>query len=156
MFKKFNPTEKSMLIVVVALVVILIIKSFFFDEVRGLSGDERYVHEFTKYSVAQKNNGLLQQYHILIYRVFDIYMADPKVTTVLHYDDPQTGESVERWVEGRYNAQVRTYFLGIIPVGRFSVQAPTLEENSGQRPESEESVTPLPQSEESITPLPQS
>jgi hypothetical protein len=52
------------------------------------------------------------------------------VTSVLHYTDPQTGEALEREIEGRYNAQVRAYLLGLIPVDRFSVQAPTLEERT--------------------------
>lgn len=111
-----------MFIVVAALVVILIVKSFFFDEVRDLSKEESLVYDFTKYSVAQKYDGLLQQYHIITYRIFDIYMADPNEKSVLYYEEPSTGEPVEYEIQGRYNARVRAYILGAIPLNSFSVQ----------------------------------
>lgn len=126
MFKNFNAREKSLLLMVVILVVVMIVKAFFFDEVRGLSGDEAYVYEFTTYSVEQEYTGFLSQNHIIVYRVFDIYMADPDVTSVLRYEDPRTGEAVERQIEGRYNARVRAYLLGVIPFRSFSVTAQVL------------------------------
>lgn len=134
MFKKWNPREKSMIIVVAALVVILIVKSFFFDEVRGLSGDKSLVYDFTKYSVAQKFDGPLQKYRIITYRVFDIYVADPKTTSILRFYDQEAGKDVEYEIEGRYNARVRAYLLGVIPFDTFSVQSLKPGEDTSQVP----------------------
>ena len=65
-----NPREKSMLIVTLALIVILVGKSLFFDEVKNLTDEEQEFKTFVEYSVSEKYNGKLQQFHIITYRVF--------------------------------------------------------------------------------------
>lgn len=119
--------EKSMLIVTLLLVAILIGKSVFFDEVKGLNEQEQQFKAFVEYSVAEKYNGKLQQYHIVTYRVFDLFTADDQVETLIKYEDPQTGEMVEKVLDRRYTARVRGYVLGIFPYKQFAVTAKEIE-----------------------------
>ncbi|NLK73020.1 MAG: hypothetical protein GX285_08390 [Clostridiales bacterium] len=118
-----NPREKSMLIVTVMLVIILILKSFIFDEVKNLSGEEKMFKDFVEYSVAQEYDGILQQYNIITYRVFDIFVADETQNTIIRYKDPETGEDKEEILSVRYTGRVRAYLLGFLPFKQFSVTA---------------------------------
>lgn len=118
-----NPREKSMLIVTVMLVIILIVKSFIFDEVKNLSGEEKMFKDFVEYSVAQEYDGILQQYNIITYRVFDIFVADEAQNPIIRYKDPKTGEDKEEILSVRYTGRVRAYILGLLPFKQFSVTA---------------------------------
>ncbi len=118
-----NPREKSMLIVTLALIVILVGKSLFFDEVKNLTDEEQEFKTFVEYSVSEKYNGKLQQFHIITYRVFDIFVADNQKKTNIIYEDPDTGQEINKILDVRYTAQVRSYLLGILPFKQFSVTA---------------------------------
>ncbi len=118
-----NPREKSMLIVTLVLILILAGKSLFFDEVKDLSKEEQEFKTFVEYSVSEKYNGKLQQYHIITYRVFDIFVADDLKKTNIIYKDPKTGQEVDKILNVRYTARVRGYLLGIFPFKQFAVTA---------------------------------
>ncbi len=113
--------DKSMIIVTIVLVIILIAKSLFFDEVRNLTEDEAIFKEFVRYSVEQEYDGALEASGIIQYRIFDIYMVNPDETSLLRYEDPDTGMMVEKTMDGRYNARVRKVFLWVLPIKEFSV-----------------------------------
>lgn len=117
-----NAREKSMLIVTLLLLLALIGKSLFFDEVKSLNDQEQQFKAFADYSVAEKYNGKLQQYHIITYRVFDIFTADDKVNTMIRYKD-ETGKEIEKILDRRYTARVRAYLLGVFPYKQFSITA---------------------------------
>ena len=112
-----------MLIVTLALIVILVGKSLFFDEVKNLTDEEQEFKTFVEYSVSEKYNGKLQQFHIITYRVFDIFVADNQKKTNIIYEDPDTGQEINKILDVRYTAQVRSYLLGILPFKQFSVTA---------------------------------
>ena len=116
-----NSREKSMIIILVILVLVLILKSVVFDEVRNLNPDEQQFKDFVDYSVEQEYRGTLEDMGLMVYRVYDIYLADPNENGIIKYLDAKSGKIVEVTQEGRYNARVRGYLLWVIPVKHFSV-----------------------------------
>ncbi len=116
-----SPREKAMIIMVVFLLIVLVFKSAVFDEVKNLTAEEQQFKDFVEYSVAEQYHGFLENSGLMVYRVYDLYMADKDQKGVLRYEDYKTGEMVEVIQDGRYNARVRGYFLRIIPVKHFSV-----------------------------------
>lgn len=125
--EKMNAREKSTLIVTIILAVALIIKSVAFDEERGLKGQALEFKNFVDYSVEEEYDGFLYDSNILMHRVFNIFIADPELKTVIKYVDPDTGEKVETILDVRYTAQVRKYLFGIFPIKQFSVTAKAAE-----------------------------
>lgn len=116
-----NSREKAMIILLVILVIILILKSMVFDEVKNLTPEEQQFKDFVEYSVEEEYSGTLADMGLMVYRVYDLYMADPDAKGVLRYEDAKTGKMVETVQEGRYNARVRGYLLWVLPVKHFSV-----------------------------------
>jgi len=123
-----NAREKSLIIVTALLIIILVAKSLFFDEVRNLTEDEQQFKNFVDYSVSEKYNGKLEQYHIITYRVFDIFIANDQQKTSISYKDPQTGQEINETLDVRYTARVRGYILGFLPFKQLSVTAKVVEE----------------------------
>lgn len=121
--KRLIGKEKGMIILFLILLVVLALKSNLFDEVKNLSPEEQQFKDFVEYSVARDNSGILEDAKLLGYRVYDIDMADEDQKAVLRYEDPKTEEMVEVVQNGRYNANVRVYFLWILPIRQFSVTA---------------------------------
>lgn len=119
--------EKTMIIMIIVLLILLAIKSLVLDEVKNLSPDEQQFKNFVDYSVAQEYDGFLEQSGLMVYRVYDINMADKNQKGILRYEDPDSGQMVDVIQEGRYNAKVRGYLLRILPVKHFSVTAETEE-----------------------------
>ena len=115
--------EKAMIIMVIFLLIALAVKSTVLDQVRNLSAEEQVFKDFVDYSVAEQYDGFLEDSGLMVYRIYDLYMADKDQKGVLRFEDPKTGEMVEVIQDGRYNARVRGYFLWIIPVKHFSVTA---------------------------------
>ncbi len=123
-----NSREKSLIIVTVLLIIILAGKSLFFDEVRNLTEEEQQFKNFVEYSVSEEYDGMLQQYHLINYRVFNIFVANDQQKTIITYKDPQTGQEINNTLNVRYTARVRGYILGILPYKQFSVTAKVVEE----------------------------
>lgn len=132
-----NNREKSMIIVLAVLVLLLIVKSCFLDEVKNLTPEEQQFKEYVTYSVSEKYNGSMEKAGIMIYRVYDIYVANPNEQVQLDYRDVDTQEEVTVTQNDRYNARVRGYFLWIIPVKTFSV-TPSVEEKTEEGGEKDE------------------
>lgn len=112
--------EKSMIIIVVVLVIVLILKSSVFDEVKNLTPEEQQFKDFVEYSLEKEYSGFLADKGLMVYRVYDIYLADPNEKGVLRYE-MENGKTVEVVQDGRYNARVRGYFLWVLPIKHFSV-----------------------------------
>ena len=115
--------ERGMIILFFVLLVVLALKSNIFDEVKNLSADEKQFKDFVEYSVARDYSGSLEDAKLLGYRVYGIDIADEDQRAVLRYEDPKSGEMVEVVQRCRYNANVRGYFLWILPIKQFSVTA---------------------------------
>ena len=115
--------EKWMIMLFIILLIVLTFKSNLFDEVKNLSPEEQQFKDFVEYSVARDNSGILEDAKLLGYQVYDIDMADEDQKAVLRYEDPKTEEMVEIVQNGRYSANVRGYFLWILPIRQFSVTA---------------------------------
>ncbi len=120
---KMNAREKSMLIVIIVLFVVLTVKSVFLDEVKNLEGEPQQFKDFVEYSVDEKYEGVLTDFHIMTYRVYKMFIADESTPIEIEYVDPNTNETVRRILSVRYTAGVRGYLFGIIPVKQFSVTA---------------------------------
>ena len=118
-----NNREKSMAIVLIILIIILILKSCVFDEVKNLTPDEQQFKNFVDYSIEKEYSSSLVDMGLMVYRVYDIYLADSNENGVLKYEDKKTGKMVEVVQEGRYNARVRGYLFWVFPVKHFSVTA---------------------------------
>lgn len=125
--RPYSSREKSMLIMIVLLLIALAVKSTVMDEVKNLSPAEQQFKDFVEYSIAEKYHGSLESSGLIVYRVYDLYLADKDQKAVLRYQDPENGKMVEVIQDGRYNARVRGYFLWIIPVKHFSVTAEIVE-----------------------------
>lgn len=115
--------EKAMIIMLVVLLIVLSVKSLYLDEVKDLNPQEQQFKDFVEYSVSQEQDGFLEKRGLMVYRVYDLYMADEKQNGVLKYVDPNTNEEVQITQKGRYNARVRGYLLWIFPAKHFSVTA---------------------------------
>lgn len=115
--------EIVMIIVTIALMITLGVKSTLFDEVRDLPPAEQQFKDFVDYSVARDYDGMMEKPPLMVYRVYKIEMADRKQDAVLRYKDPETGKRVEVVQDGRYNAKVRGYVLGVFPIKQFDVTA---------------------------------
>ncbi|MCG8484996.1 MAG: hypothetical protein MJA31_16915 [Clostridia bacterium] len=120
---KMNAREKSMLIVIIVLFVVLTVKSVFLDEVKNLEGESQQFKDFVEYSVDEKYEGVLTDFHIMTYRVYKMFIADESTPIEIEYVDPNTNDTVRRILSVRYTAGVRGYLFGIIPVKQFSVTA---------------------------------
>ena len=118
-----NSREIAMIIMIVLLLIVLAVKSTVIDEVKNLSPEQQQFKDFVEYSISEQYNGFLEDSGLMVYRVYDLYMADKDVKGILKYKDPKTGEMVDVIQYGRYNARVRGYFLWILPVKHFSVTA---------------------------------
>lgn len=121
--RRSNSREKSMIIILAILIIILILKSCVFDEVKNLTREEQQFKDFVEYSVQEEYGGGLADLGLIVYRVYDIYLADPNEKGMIRYEDKKTGTMVDLIQEGRYNARVRGYLLWIIPIKHFSVTA---------------------------------
>ncbi|MEL7655609.1 MAG: hypothetical protein AAGU75_06850 [Bacillota bacterium] len=115
--------EKAMIIMIIFLLIALTVKSTVLDEVKNLSPEEQQFKDFVEYSISEQYDGFFEDSGLMVYRVYDLYMADKDAKGVLRYKDPKTGEMVDVVQDGRYNARVRGYFLWILPVKHFSVTA---------------------------------
>lgn len=121
--QQLGKKEIVMIIVTIALMITLGVKSTLFDEVRDLPPAEKQFKDFVDYSVARDYDGMMEKAPLMVYRVFKIEMADEEQKAVLRYQDPETGKQVEAVQDGRYNAKVRGYVLGIFPINQFDVTA---------------------------------
>lgn len=121
--QQLGKKEIVMIIVTIALMITLGVKSTLFDEVRDLPPAEQQFKDFVDYSVARDYDGMMEKAPLMVYRVFKIEMADEEQKAVLRYQDPETGKQVEVIQNGRYNAKVRGYVLGIFPINQFDVIA---------------------------------
>ena len=121
--KKISKKEIATIILFLLLLMTLTLKSTLLDEVKDLTPEEQQFKNFVDYSVAQDKNGILESTGIMVYRVYDIKMADRDQKAVLRYEDPQTGKMTEIIQNGRYDASVRGYLLWILPIEQFSVTA---------------------------------
>lgn len=115
--------EKTMIIMIIVLLLALVIKSTMLDEVKNLSIDEQNFKTFVDYSVMEQYDGFLERSGILMYRVYDIKIADKDQKGLLRYEDPNTGKPVELIQDVRYRAKVRGYLLWILPIKHLSVTA---------------------------------
>lgn len=121
--KQIGKKEIVMILVTIVLLITLGVKSIFFDEVTDLTPAEQQFKDFVDYSVARDYDGMLEKASLMVYRVYNIEMADKDQNAVLKYQDPRTGKKVETVQVGRYNAKVRGYVLWIFPVNHFDVTA---------------------------------
>ncbi len=121
--RKHGKAEKGMILLFLVLLIALALKSNLFDEVKDLSPAEQQFKDFVDCSVARDYSGILEDMHLINYRVFQIKMADERQQAVLRYEDPKTGDPVEIRQDGRYQAEVRGYLLWILPVKQFAVTA---------------------------------
>lgn len=121
--RKIGRREIGMIVLAIVLLIILTVKSTVLDEVKNLPPEEQQFKEFVDYSVARDYSGILEDAHLLAYRVYKIELADETQKAVLRYEDPETGEPLEVVQDGRYEADVRGYFLGVLPIRQFSVTA---------------------------------
>ncbi|MDO4552300.1 MAG: hypothetical protein Q4C22_02075 [Bacillota bacterium] len=115
--KKDSSRERAMVIAIVVLLILLVVKSCFLDEEKNLTADEEIFKDFVEYTVAEDRGNS----PVVTHRITNIFVANPDENALLRYVDPETGEEVEVILEGRYTAQVRRYFLGVIPFGNFSI-----------------------------------
>ena len=121
--KKISKKEIMMIILFFLLLITLTLKSTLLDEVKNLTPEEQQFKDFVDYSVARNYDGILEDTHLLVYRVYDIEMDNKNEKAVLRYEDSETGEMVDVIQNGRYMASVRRYFLWILPIKQFSVAA---------------------------------
>jgi hypothetical protein len=113
--------EIIMIIVTIMLMITLGVKSTFFDEVKNLSPAEQQFKDFVDYSVTRDHDGAMEKAPLMVYRVYQIEMADKGQKAVLQYKDPETGKKVEIVQDDTYNAKVRGYVLGIFPISHIEV-----------------------------------
>ena len=123
MKQQIGKKEIAMIVVTIALMIILGVKSTFFDEVKNLTPAEQQFKDFVDYSVARDYDGMMEKARLMVYRVYQIEMADKEQNGVLRYKDPETGKKVEIVQDGRYLAKVRGYALWIFPINQFEVTA---------------------------------
>lgn len=119
--KALNSREKSLLIVVSVLLIVVLVKSFFFTEYKPVNEEEKAFKIYVDQSVEEKYGGTLTQYNLVVYRAFNVFVAEEGVKSKIEYTDPVTGKTVEKTLNNRYTAQVRAYILGVIPFKTFAV-----------------------------------
>lgn len=119
--KALNSREKSLLIVVSALLIVVLVKSFFFTEYRPINAEEKAFKIYVDQSVEEKYGSPLTQFNLVVYRPFNVFVAEEGVKSEIEYRDPDTGKTVKKTLDNRYTAQVRGYILGVIPFKTFAV-----------------------------------
>ncbi len=119
--RRFNNREKSMFIVLALLIALLIGKSLFFGEVKNLTSDEVIFKTFVDYTLEEEFNGVLVDSGIIQYKIFDIFLAAPNEESLLRYQDPITGQMIEKTLKGRYTARVRKVLLWVFPLKEISI-----------------------------------
>jgi hypothetical protein len=116
-----NEREKTYLTIIIILLMALIIKSFYLDEVRPVTEEEKMFKDYVYRLVEEKHDGLLSKSNIISYRVVSIKKIENDGVSIIEVKDGENNSYKLVEIPGKYKAKVRKYLLHFIPYGEDTV-----------------------------------
>jgi hypothetical protein len=107
-----NEREKTYLTIIIILLMALIIKSFYLDEVRPVTEEEKMFKDYVYRLVEEKHDGLLSK---------SIKKIENDGVSIIEVKDGENKSYKQVEIPGKYKAKVRKYLLHFIPYGEDTV-----------------------------------
>ena len=114
--------EKKMAVALAVLLVLLSFKSLVLDPYRPVTPEEAAYREFALLVAPYHGSPIPGDGVLYTRRVVRLERVSGDGITEIMIVDSDSGELVEKALDGHYEARIRSYLLGVIPIREFRIE----------------------------------